>query len=313
MDYIKNLKILDKVIEEKQIIRNISMHRKADGSLDIESNLKLWNSVIAKFEQIQLWEEGAPGYDEKIELQPQPSIIFIPSTSAKNRGTIVVAHGGGFEMRTGCEGFHVADYFNKAGYSVAILTYRLKPYTRFDAITDMQRAIRVLRSRAEELKISDKIAIMGFSAGGMLSGNCATHFDYGKENATDPVERYSCRPDAAVIGYGAFSFAAFPGPLFSQIFRDPTRAEIVYLSPDKNITVETPPFFIWQTNGDDPRYSMNLAKELTDVGIPFELHCFPEGAHGLALADGNNDLDCKIPHLMHWSELCDEWLQGLGF
>lgn len=58
---------------------------------------------------------------------------------------------------------------------------------------------------------------------------------------------------------------------------------------------------------------MNLAKELTDVGIPFELHCFQDGAHGLGLADGLNDRNVRIPHLMHWSELCSEWLEAQGF
>ena len=57
---------------------------------------------------------------------------------------------------------------------------------------------------------------------------------------------------------------------------------------------------------------MKLAWELTDHGVPFELHCFPEGVHGLALADGNNDLEMKLPHLMHWSELCAEWLAQQG-
>jgi acetyl esterase/lipase len=313
MDYSMNRKILDKVIKERQIIRNVSIHRKADGTMDIESNLKLWNTVISKFEQIQLWEDGSPNYNENVKLQPQPSMIFVPSPTAEIRGTVIVAHGGGFEIRTGCEGFHVADYFNRAGYAVAILTYRIKPYTRLDGMADMQRAIRVLRYKKEELKISDKIAVMGFSAGAMLAGNCATHFDCGDKSSDDIVERYSCRPDAAVIGYGAFSSVSFPGRMFEGLFDNPDRAEMVYLAPEKNITVETPPFFIWQTNSDDPRYSLNLAKELTDIGIPFELHCFPGGMHGLALADGNNDLDCKVPHVMHWSKLCDEWLQNLGF
>lgn len=58
---------------------------------------------------------------------------------------------------------------------------------------------------------------------------------------------------------------------------------------------------------------MNLAKELTDAGIPFELHCFQDGVHGLGLADGNNDQNVRIPHLMHWSELCSEWLESQGF
>ncbi|WP_337098258.1 alpha/beta hydrolase [Paenibacillus sp. YIM B09110] len=312
MDFTSNREILDQVIRDRESIRPIATHRKADGSIDVESNLRLWNTIIVKFKQIQLWEAGAPDFDESFILQPQPSIIFIPSPLEDVRGTVIVAHGGGFEIRTGSEGFHTADFFNKMGFNVAILTYRLKPYTRFDAIADMQRAVRILRSRADELHISNIISVMGFSAGGMLSANCGTHFDNGQQHADDPVDRYSCRPDAVVVGYGAFSFAAFSMELFTNVFTDPNRAETIYLSPDKNISAATPPFFIWQTNPDDPRFSLNLAKELTDAGVPFELHCFPDGPHGVALADGNNDMDYRLPHLMHWSELCAEWLEGIG-
>lgn len=104
----------------------------------------------------------------------------------------------------------VAGFFARAGFNAAILTYRLKPYSRRDAMHDMQRAIRLLRARRDELGITDKIAVMGFSAGGMLSGNCATHYDAGDTAASDPVERFSCRPDAAVLGYGAFCDGGFP-------------------------------------------------------------------------------------------------------
>lgn len=313
MDFERNRAVLDQVVKEKAIIRNVSKHRNPDGTLDIVGNLKLWNTVMARFEKIQLWENGAPGFDDRDPNQEEPYIVFVPAPgSSKKRGTIIVAHGGGFETRTGCEGVHVAQYFNKAGFAVAILSYRLIPYNQRDAIADMQRAIRVLRSRKDEFGISDKIAVMGFSAGGMLSGNCATHFDYGKKEDADPIEHFSCRPDAAVVGYGAFSSVSFPGGFFDNPFTDKDRAEKLYLAPEKNITVETPPFFIWQTNSDDPRLSMNLAKALTESGIMFELLCFPMGVHGMALADGNNDLDLKIPHVMHWSELCAEWLESLG-
>jgi acetyl esterase/lipase len=208
---------------------------------------------------------------------------------------------------------NVADYFNRVGFAVAILTYRLEPYTRRDAIADMQRAIRILRCRQKELAISDYIAVMGFSAGGMLSGNCATHFDWGDPSASDPIERYSNRPDACIVGYGAFSSTAFPRAFNPQPVTRETLVEEQYLSVERNLTPNTPPFFIWQTNSDDPRLSMNLAWQLQCANIPFELHCFPGGVHGLALADGNNDLDMKLPHVMHWTELCAEWLEDLGF
>lgn len=311
--YENNFTVLQTVVAEKSVIRHVSKHRSPDGSFDLTGNKKIWNDAIARFEQIPLWENGAPNYDDRDPLQPPPSIIFIPAQGqSEPRSTIVVAHGGGFESRTGCEGMHVADYFAKAGFNAAILTYRIKPYSRRDSMADMQRAIRLLRARQSELGITDKVAVMGFSAGGMLSGNCATHYDSGNTDAADVVERQSCRPDAAVLGYGAFATLAFPHGIFCDPFSDTERREKVYLAPERNVTCDTPPFFIWQTNSDDPRNAFVLCSALTEVGVPFELHCFPDGVHGLALADGKNDLSMDIPHVAHWASLCTEWLHGLG-
>ncbi len=315
----ENYRTLTKICEEKSVIRPVSKHRKSDGTMDIEGNLRLWNAAIERFEQIPLWDKAAPGYDGRDPLQPKPSLVFVPAQGAPGpRGTVIVAHGGGFETRTGCEGIHVAKYFADAGFNAAILTYRLKPYTRYDAMADMQRAIRLLRSRREELGITDKVAAMGFSAGGMLSANCATHFDLGDPQAADPVERQSCRPDAAVLGYGAFAFRGLPGGFFVDPFADKTRnpfgntrRDLVYFAPEVNITLDTPPFFIWQTNSDDPRHSFTLGQALTAVGVPFEMHLFPMGVHGLALADGNNDLDMDLPHVAQWAPLCAQWLESL--
>ena len=310
--YEKNYAVLKQIVAGHSVIRHVSKHRNPDGTFDLVGNKQIWNAALEKFDRIPLWKNGAPGFDDRDPLQPEPSIIFVPGANpGKLRGTVIVAHGGGFESRTGCEGMNVALYFADRGFNTAILTYRLKPYTRIDAMEDMQRAIRLLRERKEVLGITDKVAVMGFSAGGMLSGNCATHFDLGKPNSEDPIERQSCRPDAAVVGYGAFAFTAFPAGLFRNPFaRD--RQELYYLAPEANITLDTPPFFIWQTNSDDPRHSFALGSALTAAGIPFELHCFPDGIHGLALADGENDLSMDIPHVHHWAELCAEWLEDLA-
>ncbi|MBQ9036416.1 MAG: alpha/beta hydrolase [Erysipelotrichaceae bacterium] len=318
--YQENYEELKKVVAEDAVIINISKHRKPDGTFNLEQNLTTWNRAVKRFNVMPLWPQGeTPNWDDRDPLQIEPSVIFVPAqNTAEKRGTIIVACGGGFESRTGCEGFNVARYFADAGFNTAILTYRLKPYSRKDCLDDMQRAIRLIRNKKDELNVTDKIVCMGFSAGGMLSGNAATRFDYGHKDSEDPIERESCRPDGAVIGYGAFAFAGLPGGFFVDPFSDKirnpffaTKDELIYYSPEVSVSRETPPMFIWQTNSDDPRNSFTLGQALTAMGIPFEMHLFPEGVHGLALADGHNDLASDIPQVHKWAELCTGWLNNI--
>jgi acetyl esterase/lipase len=167
----------------------------------------------------------------------------------------------------------------------------------------------------------------------------AVHYDQGDSDSPDPVERVSSRPDAAILGYGVFSQCSFPRTgkfmLFetksdkdeAELYPEPTgesglistfndaeRKHKIYFSPEKNIREDSPPFFIWQTNvDDDPRHALKLATELTDRGIPFELHCFPDGHHGMGLCDGMMTSFQGNSHAAHWVELAVEWLEGQGF
>lgn len=310
MDYRSNLDILKEILGNGSIIWSSEEQAKVTGEEARKANHGIWNRAIAQFRQIPLWEE-VPGWDASVD-QPRPNLIFFPASGGAPRGTVIVSHGGGFYMRAGHEGFHTARRFLEFGMNVAVLTYRLMPYSRMDALKDIQRAVRILRARKEKLGITDRVAVMGFSAGGMLSANCATHYDSGDRDNPDPVERCSCRPDAAVICYGAFAGSSYPGKMFEDPFAPEKRDERVYFAAEKNITTDTPPFFIWQTISDDPRHGIALAKELTDYGVPFELHFFPDGHHGVGLADGNNDSNERFPHLEHWSELAGEWLMMQG-
>ena len=93
----------------------------------------------------------------------------------------------------------------------------------------------------------------------------------------------------------------------------PDRAEKLYIAPEKNVTPDTPPFFIWQTISDDPRNAFVLAGALTEAGVPFDLHCFETGHHGVGLADGRCDDGYCDEHLRKWADLCASWLRVHGF
>ena len=164
--YDDNIPLLKNRVETHAFIRNISKHRLPDGTLDVEGNLKLWNDGMQGFVKTPLWEK-TPDWREDTHLQGEPYLVFVPGNP--DSPTILIAHGGGFSWRTGCEGPNVAWYFHQAGYNTAILSYRLLPYDRYASMADMQRAIRLLRARKEEFGIGEKIVVMGFSAGGMIT------------------------------------------------------------------------------------------------------------------------------------------------
>lgn len=306
----KNVRLLEQAVERHAFIRHISEHLRPDGTLDMEGNLKIWDDGMREFEKTYLWDGDREAEKTGVDAA---YLVFIPSEAKEARDTILVAHGGGFTWRTGCEGPNVALHFHKMGYNTAILTYRLQPnHGRRESMEDMQRAIRILRSKREEWQLGERVIVMGFSAGAMICGNCATHFDEGKPDSGDPLEHFSCRPDAAVISYGAMSGVSFPIPFGMELddrLYGGTPEERYYFAPEKNVTPQTPPMFIWQTLSDDGRHGMCLAKALQDAGVPYELHIMEGGVHGLGLADGENDLASEVPHIAHWTALCDEWLK----
>lgn len=260
-----------------------------------------------------IWgEAGAPGYRADFN-QPQPS-VGLRIHPGEPRSMMLVCPGGGFFWKACYEGTVVAERFYDEGFNVAVLDYRVNPYPRSAANEDAVRAMRFLRANAERFNtLPDKIGMMGFSAGSFLTRHCATMFDNGNPDAEDPVERYTCRPDAAVLCYGAGSGdTASRGPLsYNREFQ----ASQFKTSVDHNIRPECPPFYIWQCAGmDDPRNGMQLANELAAVGVPFELHIFPYGAHGTALSNEMHpDEKANDPHVAHWVEMCCEWLRIYGF
>jgi acetyl esterase/lipase len=108
------------------------------------------------------------------------------------------------------EGHQVAKWLNTIGVTAVVLKYRLGPRYRHPApLNDAQRAIRYVRAHAAELEVSaDRVGVMGFSAGGHLASTVSTHFDAGRADSDDPIERHSCRPDFAVLAYPVISFTA---------------------------------------------------------------------------------------------------------
>lgn len=317
--YIERLKELNRIEDEPARVSVI---------------MEMMNDALSFYETTPLWaEENVPGWRDGNAYKQRPKIVFFPAVGHGKRGCILVAPGGGYNcLAVGTEGFPIIWRLVNAGFHCALLNYRVKPYSQYRSLQDAQRAIRLLRSNAETWNLlPDHIGMLGGSAGGNLTCLTCVHWDEGKPDADDPVERVSSRPDAGLVMYGCFTAVSWPGSnafmrmredeadfIMPQgglvsVYMDDQRNDKYYFSPEKWVTPKTPPFFLWQTTDmDDPRNMLCFVKELADAGVRFEAHIYPFGPHGMALSDGTG-LGLADPHVAHWTEQALEWLKLYGF
>ncbi len=300
---------------------------KASGMANVKIINDLFNDELDLYETLPLWPDAELGvHTESGQLRPR--VAFFPAVGATQpTGCVIIAPGGAYNcICAWVEGYPIIQKLVRAGISCALLSYRLKPYSQYESVKDIERAVRLLRSKADELRIlPDKIGVHGSSAGGHLSLMCAVHGGDGDPNAQDPIDRLSSKPNAAVISYGAYSLSAwcrvgdfvqytdeFMGHeirgegLVSPIGHRDQRHR-AYFSAERHVTPDTPPMFLWQTSDeDDPRQLFNLGNALACCGVRFEMHIFPNGPHGMGIGEAD-------PHVGHWVELAAEWLKVLGF
>jgi acetyl esterase/lipase len=250
-----------------------------------------------------LWSGSAPG---ALGTRPVdiPSITVYEPQGPKNGAAVLVYPGGGYTARMDYEGEAYAEWLVKEGYTSFVVNYRLTPdgYGMQRIHQDGARAIRWARSRAAEIGFAaDKIGVIGSSAGGHLCATVSVHWDAGDPQAADPVERFSSRPDLAILCYPAIYLRKVMaiGPLFPQ--NPPTAAEIGYYATYRHIRKDTSPAFIFHTVADEvvpAEHSLRYASALERNKVPYELHFYERGPHGVALGNGHP-----------WTKECLRWLK----
>jgi acetyl esterase/lipase len=263
---------------------------------------------------LPLWLEGAPEA-KGAQAEDVPSLQHYPAPADKASGAaIIVCPGGGYGRLAPHEGHDVALWLNRLGVTAFVLKYRLGPRYQHPAmLRDAQRAIRTVRARAAEWKVDpQRIGIMGFSAGGHLASTAATHFDDGKPQAGDPIERASSRPDLAILGYPVITMTrpfTHSGSLKNLLGENPDPQLVELLSNEKQVSAGTPPTFLFHTvdDGGVPVENSTLfADALRRHKVPYEMHLFEHGRHGVGLAKDD-------PALSLWAVLLENWLRGRGF
>ena len=196
---------------------------------------------------------GAPGALGKEDKDIPTLTAYMPDPAKATGAAIVICPGGGYGGLAPHEGGQYARFLNEYGIAGFVLKYRLGPdgYRHPAMLHDAARAVRTVRANAGEWKLDPKrIGIMGSSAGGHLASTLLTHFDAGKPDAADPIERQSSRPDLGILCYAVISMGELGhrGSRNNLLGKDPSPELVRELSNELHVTKDTPPCFIWHTS-----------------------------------------------------------------
>lgn len=259
-------------------------------------------------QEILLWPNGAPGSEsktgnEKVRIAPggdhvisnihYPSITpYFASPKNSSGAAVIIAPGGGHkELWIDHEGHNPARYFSERGITAFVLKYRLARDTNStytiegDALADIQRAIRLVRSRAKEWNLdTSRIGVLGFSAGGEIAALSAMRFDKVNKDANDVIDRESCRP--------AFQALIYPGA-----------------SGTFEVVKNAPPLLLiggYKDRTDIAEGIAELYLKYKKNGVPAELHIYANAGHGFGLRSNIKGA------IAGWPERFIDWLSDPG-
>ncbi|MGV3587742.1 MAG: alpha/beta hydrolase [Adhaeribacter sp.] len=257
---------------------------------------------------INLWPDKSPN-NQVHEKFGRPRLeLYIPEgAAAQKRAAIVVCPGGGYRNLAAHEGQPLAELFAAQGIVGAVLTYHISPEKHTLPYADACRAIRLLRNQAAELNIdATRVGIMGFSAGGHLAATVATQPELFKDPQDNLAGKVSARPDRVILGYPVISFQEFAhkGSAEALLGKNVDEKLLQQFSNDQQVTAQNPPAFLFHTADDagvPVENSLRFAAACSKNKVPFALHVYPHGRHGVGMALDN-------PALKSWTTLLVDWL-----
>lgn len=282
----------------------------------------------ADSQEFRLWPDDHPANKGSAPSGPEdpewttrvtttPTLTaFIPGQDVRTGAACIVCPGGGYGgLAMEKEGREPAKWLLERGVAAFVLRYRCGGGENRHPIPldDLQRAIRLVRSRADEFGVDvHRVAAWGFSAGGHLVSTAATHFDDGLGDSADVVARQSSRPDLQILLYPVISMEkdfTHGGSRQNLLGDSPSEDLVKFLSNDQQVTAKTPPAFLVHAADDDAvpvKNSLSYAAALAQAKVPCELHVYEAGRHGFGMLRGDRPAD-------RWPTLLEPWLKSHGW
>ncbi len=264
---------------------------------------------------VKLWPAGAPGAKGD-GPQDTPTLDIYPAGEPGGAAIVIFPGGGYGGLALDHEGQQIAQFYNSLGVTAFVLHYRLGStgYHYPVELNDAKRAVRWVRANAAAHGVDKaRIGVIGFSAGGHLASMAGTLFDNGDPAATDEVDRVSSRPDFLVLAYPVISLSdtfTHRGSRNNLLGEQKDNEELArQLSSQLNVTANTPPTFIFQTDEDTAVPAENAVSfylALRKNKVPAEMHIYQRGSHGVGLMHGD-------PVLSTWGQHLTDWLRNNGW
>ena len=286
--------------------------------------LPLWPGVAPGSEGVAVQESiterstDAAVHDRFVAGVVRPRLLVFRAAKPSGTGVIITPGGGYGRTVLDKEGFETARWLAARGVSAFVLLYRLPGEghaQRADVpLQDAQRAVRLVRGRAQELGLdAHRIGFLGFSAGGHVAASVATRFDAKVYAPVDALDAGSARPDFSILIYPVISMDASIGHGGSRralLGETPSAAALATYSLENAVTAATPPTLLILADDDTvvlPENSLRYYSALHRNGVPAELHIFARGKHGFGIRGAQG-----LP-VGNWPELVGAWLAASGF
>ena len=289
-------------------------------------------NILAQNKTIALWDEKIPGeilsvnYEEKEiysenELQSTSNVkiptltIYTPNEISANGTSIIIFPGGGYShLSMNKEGKKIAKWLNSLGITAFVLKYRMPSDEimkdkSIGPLQDAQEAVRMVRRNAKKWNLdTNKIGVIGFSAGGHLAATLSTRYE---EKTYESTDNTSSKPNFALLVYPVIS-------MNTAITNKGSKEKLLGLNPSQELTDKfsselhvnstTPPTFIVHASDDKSvpvENSINYYLALKNMKIQAEMHIYEKGGHGFGLG--------IIDTSKNWTNDCENWLKSNNY